>query len=97
MSYGTPISSFAPTLRTRRTAEGLVALLLETGLLVGELARLTWAQVSVRERSGWVDVVGKRQKHRRVPLNAEARTALAAIRAKEESPPGPVFRGKRGP
>ena len=91
MSYGTPISSFAPTLRTRRTAEGLVALPLETGLLVGELAHLTWAQVSVRERSGWVDVVGKRGKHRRVPLNAAARDALAAIRPDGERPSGPLL------
>jgi site-specific recombinase XerD len=80
----------------------VVVLLLETGLRVAELVDLTWERITLRERSGWADVVGKRGKHRRVPLNAAARGVLAAIRPDGEraSGPllsGPLLRGKRGP
>jgi len=88
--------------RLRREAEragpivdAVVSLLLNTGLRVEELVSLTWEQLSLQPRSGWADVVGKRQKRRRVPLNVEARQALLAILP--ASPSGPVFRGKRGP
>ena len=74
-----------------------VALLLETGLRVAELVDLTWERVTLRERSGWADVVGKRGKHRRVPLNAAARDVLAAIEPDGEPPRGPLLKGKRGP
>jgi integrase len=69
----------------------------ETGLRVDELARLRWEHVSLRERSGWVDVVGKRRKHRRVPLNVKARSARGAIRPTNETLDGHAFYGKRGP
>jgi integrase len=39
--------------------------------------------------------LARREKHRSVPLNVEARTALQAIR--HEASAGPVFCGKRGP
>ncbi len=80
--------------RADLVAEAIVTTLLNTGLRVDELARLTWEQVLLQPRSGWTDVVGKREKRRRVPLNAEARAALLAIRP--EISTGPVFRGKRG-
>lgn len=75
----------------------VVGLLLETGLRVAEVVDLRWEQISLRERSGWVDVVGKRGEHRRVPLNAAARDVLVAIRPGHDHPSGPVFNGKRGP
>ena len=40
-------------------ADAIVVLLLNTGLRVDELVMLTWQRVSVRARSGWIDVVGK--------------------------------------
>jgi site-specific recombinase XerD len=88
--------------RLRREAEragpvvdAIVTLLLNTGLRVEELARLNWERVSIQPRSGWLQIVGKRQKHRRIPLNAEAREALLAMRPQDAA--GAVFRGKRGP
>jgi integrase len=75
----------------------VVVLLLETGLRVAELVDLTWERVTLRERSGWADVVGKRGKHRRVPLNAAARNVLDVIRPAGEHASGPLLRGKRGP
>jgi integrase len=77
-------------------AEAIVTTLLNTGLRAEELATLTWERVSSQPRSGWLEVVGQpRGEHRRVPLTAEARAALLAIRA--EPATGRVFRGKRGP
>jgi integrase/recombinase XerC len=91
--------------RLRREAEragavpdAVVTTLLNTGLRVDELVRLTWEDVALGPRSGRARVRGKGEKVRTVPLNAAVREALAAIRP---DPPGaaagPVFRGKRGP
>jgi len=52
----------------------------------------------VRAHPGWIDVVGKGEKRRRLPLNVEARKALEAIqRVPVDAVGGAVFRGKRGP
>jgi site-specific recombinase XerD len=75
-------------------ADAIVTTLLNTGLRAEELVTTTWDRVTLQPRSGWLDVVGKRGKHRRVPLNAEARAALLAIR--DPVATGAVFRGKRG-
>jgi site-specific recombinase XerC len=55
--------------------------------------------MDLQTRSGWIDVVGKGDKRRRLPLNAEARKALEAIRPTPaaDDAVGAVFRGKRGP
>jgi site-specific recombinase XerD len=52
--------------RLRREAEhaevvanAIVTTLLNTGLRVDELARLTWDRVLLQPRSGWVQVIGK--------------------------------------
>jgi integrase len=74
-------------------AEAIVVILLNTGLRVDELVTLTRDRVHLQARSGWIDVVGKGDKHRRLPLNAEARKALESI----QTTVGAVFRGKRGP
>jgi integrase/recombinase XerC len=79
-------------------AEAIVAMLLNTGLRVDELVRLRWEGVQLQPRSGWIDVVGKGDKHRRLPLNSDARQALEALQAEiRGQPSGPIFRGKRGP
>src|SRR5207245_7281889 len=79
-------------------AEAIVMLLLNTGLRVDELVTLTWERVHLQARSGWIDIVGKGDKHRRLPLNAEARKALEAIQpVSVDDVGGAVFRGKRGP
>jgi integrase len=79
-------------------ADAIVMLLLNTGLRVDELVTLTWQQVNLKARSGWIDVVGKGEKRRRLPLNVEARKALEAIQpVPVDDVGGAVFRGKRGP
>jgi integrase/recombinase XerC len=78
-------------------AEAIVIILLNTGLRVDELVTLTRDRVHLQARSGWIDVVGKGDKHRRLPLNAEARKALESIQTTIDAAVGAVFRGKRGP
>jgi site-specific recombinase XerC len=78
--------------------DAIVTLLLNTGLRVDELVTLTWQRVQVHPRSGWIDVVGKGDRHRRLPLNAEARKALEVIQpTPTDDVVGAIFRGKRGP
>jgi integrase/recombinase XerC len=76
----------------------IVEVLANTGLRVGELAALTLDDVELSEQRGWVTVhSGKGEKYRRVPLNADARKALAEyleIRADGEN--GQLFLGQRG-
>jgi site-specific recombinase XerD len=54
---------------------GLLQLLLQTNLRVGELTSLKLSDVQIRDRSGEVRVrEGKGKKERGVPLNASARS-----------------------
>jgi integrase/recombinase XerD len=62
----------AGTLRDRV----LIVLLLHTGLRARELCRLRRDQVKLGKRSGLLEVIGKRNKYREVPLNATARKVL---------------------
>jgi integrase/recombinase XerD len=54
----------------------LILLLLHTGLRARELCQLRRDQVNLGKRSGFLEVIGKRNKYREVPLNATARKAL---------------------
>jgi site-specific recombinase XerD len=89
--------------RLRREAEragpmvdAIVTTLLNTGLRVDELVKLTWADVLLLPRSGKANIrKGKGDKARTVPLNAPVRDALQTLRPVAAE--GPVFRGKRGP
>src|SRR6059058_616545 len=54
----------------------LIVLLLHTGLRARELCRLRRDQVKLGKRSGSLEVIGKRNKYREVPLNATARNML---------------------
>jgi site-specific recombinase XerD len=89
--------------RLRREAEragpmvdAIVTTLLNTGLRVDELVRLTWADLTLSPRSGKAIIrKGKGDKARIVPLNAPVREALHALR--RVATDGAVFRGKRGP
>lgn len=55
----------------------LVQLLLQTGLRVGEVENLTFAELFIYDRSGEVRIRdGKGRKERSVPLNSSARKAL---------------------
>jgi integrase/recombinase XerC len=84
--------------RTGPMADAIVTTLLNTGLRVDELVRLTWEDVTVQERAGSARVRGKGQKVRVVPLNAAVRQALAGVQPLAPAhAAGPIFRGKRGP
>jgi integrase/recombinase XerD len=55
----------------------LVVLLLHTGLRAREMCQIRRDQVKLGKRSGFLEVIGKRNKYREVPLNATARKVLA--------------------
>jgi integrase/recombinase XerC len=54
----------------------LIVLLLHTGLRAREVCQLRCDQVKLGKRSGTLEIIGKRNKYREVPLNATARRAL---------------------
>ncbi len=54
----------------------LIVLLLHTGLRAREICRLQRDQVKLGKRSGLLEIIGKRNKYREVPLNATARKML---------------------
>jgi site-specific recombinase XerD len=54
----------------------LIVLLLHTGLRAGGICQLRRNQVKLGKQSGTLEVIGKRNKYRKVPLNATARKAL---------------------
>jgi integrase/recombinase XerD len=60
------------TLRDR----ALIVLLLHTGLRAREICQLRRDQMKLGKRSGTLEVIGKRNKYREVPLNATARKVL---------------------
>ncbi len=61
------------TLRDR----ALLVLLLHTGLRAREVCRLRRDQVKLGKRSGFLEIIGKRNKYREVPLNTTARKVLS--------------------
>jgi len=54
----------------------LIILMLHAGLRVGEVRTLTREQIQIGKNTGGVQIIGKRSKHRYVPLNATARAVL---------------------
>lgn len=76
--------------RAVRSRAGLL-LMLKAGLRVGEVVRLRWEDVILRPRSGFVRVLGKGSKRRRVPLTADVRAALALWREVSGRGEGLVF------
>lgn len=59
----------------------LITVLLHTGLRAHEVCSLQVRQIKLGKRSGAIEVIGKRNKYREVPLNATARDALKAYLA----------------
>jgi integrase/recombinase XerC len=55
----------------------MLLLLLHAGLRASEICQVQVRHVHLGKRSGTLDVIGKRNKYREVPLNITARTALA--------------------
>ena len=67
----------------------LIVFLLHTGLRAREVCQLRRDQVKLGKRSGLLEVIGKRNKYREVPLNATARKMLEEYLP--TLPPGTVF------
>jgi integrase/recombinase XerD len=67
----------------------LIVLLLHTGLRAREICRLQCDQVKLGKRSGFLEIIGKRNKYREVPLNVTARKALEEYLS--TLPPDTVF------
>jgi integrase/recombinase XerC len=86
-----------PELIWTRRDVALVQLMLNTGLRVEEVATLNVQVIELRERSGRVTVMGKGNKQRVVPLNAEARATLSAwLEVRPETESAALFIGRRG-
>jgi integrase/recombinase XerC len=76
----------------------LVKLLLHTGLRVDEAVELRRADLTIKDRSGSLIVrKGKGRKQRTIPLNADARAALARLLASAPKKAPEVLFGQRGP
>jgi integrase/recombinase XerD len=56
----------------------LIVLLLHTGLRAREICQLRLDQVKLGKRRGSLEIIGKRNKYREVPLNATARKVLVS-------------------
>ena len=76
----------------------IVELLANTGLRAGELAKLTLEDLEISERKGTVTVrSGKGAKYRQVPLNADARRAIANyLEVRHQGEDDHLFIGQRG-
>src|SRR5438270_8824404 len=62
--------------RSGESALRQIVLLLHTGLRAREICRLRRDQVKLGKRSGFLEIIGKRNKYREVPLNGTARKML---------------------
>ena len=75
----------------------LISLMLHAGLRVSETVGLDVSDVTLSERRGTVTVrFGKGGKRREVPLNRDARSAVAAWLTFRGSDAGPMFPGDKG-
>jgi integrase/recombinase XerC len=75
----------------------IIETLANTGLRVGELAKLTVADAEISERKGTVTVrSGKGAKYRQVPLNGDARRAISSyLQVRSHSAESGLFLGQR--
>ena len=62
--------------KTRRRDASIMIFLLNSGFRLSEVVSLSLGDVEISERSGQVEVIGKGNKQRTVPLNSHARNAI---------------------
>jgi site-specific recombinase XerD len=77
----------------------LIQLMVHTGIRVSEAARIKVEDLTIHERSGWIQIIaGRGLEARRVPLNATVRRALNAYlnTSSDRSPGDLLFLTKRG-
>jgi len=65
----------------------IIVLMLHTGLRAREVCRLTRSQVKLGKRSGTLQVLGKRNKYREIPLNA---TLVRSKRVRSKASKSPL-------
>ncbi|GAB3063952.1 tyrosine recombinase XerC [Stenotrophomonas tumulicola] len=86
----------APEGELGRRDRALLELFYSSGLRLSELCGLTWRDLDFD--SGLVNVLGKGNRQRRVPIGRPAREALQTWRAESGGQPAaPVFPGRNGP
>jgi integrase/recombinase XerC len=73
----------------------IITLLIHAGLRVSESCRLDLGDVTLLERSGSAQILGKGNKYRDVPLNITARKALKDWLDKRGNAPGPLFTSQK--
>jgi integrase/recombinase XerD len=71
--------------------QALITLMLHTGLRAREVCGLRRGDVTLGKRSGVLQVYGKRNKYREVPLNVTARAVLAPLVAQTGDIDAPLF------
>ncbi len=64
----------------------LIVFMLHTGLRMSEVCHLKWGHITLKKRSGQVQVWGKGNKYRAVPLNVTVRKALAVYKKSVSTP-----------
>jgi site-specific recombinase XerD len=75
----------------------LIKTLLHCGLRIEEAAALRWNALKLTDRKGWMTVVGKGRKERKIPVDVEARDALKELSSGwRMGRDQPVFEGQRG-
>lgn len=74
----------------------IIVLMLHTGMRAGEVCGLEWTHVTLREKSGQINIWGKGGRYREVPLNATVRGALTNWQRVNATSTGPVFPSSKG-
>jgi integrase/recombinase XerC len=73
----------------------IITLLIHAGLRVSEACRIDLDDVTLLERSGSAQLLGKGNKYREVPLNITARKAINDWLDKRGIVPGPLFTSQK--
>lgn len=75
-NYLSDVRHFMAWCEAREREHAITVLLFHTGLRAREICQLRRDQVKLGKRSGFLEIIGKRNKYREVPLNVTARRAL---------------------
>jgi integrase len=79
----------------------IILLSLRAGLRAAEIAKLEWPMVldatgKVGQSIEVLDRIAKKRSGRKIPMHAEVRTALVALRRRRPHADGPIIRSRKG-